>query len=70
MKYLECGNTMKLKTKYGDVSISEDENGAVKVRFDTMDNILIETNSTNSVTFHVLTPRTNVVKTKVNLRSK
>lgn len=59
---------MRIKTKYGDVNIVETKDGAVEVRFDTMDNVLVQMNSTNSVTFHLLTPMTNVVKTKVNLK--
>lgn len=59
---------MKLKTKYGDINIIETDDGAVEVRLDTMDNVLVEMNSTNSITFHVLTPMTNIVKTKKNLK--
>lgn len=61
---------MKLKTKYGDINIIETEEGAVEVRFDTMDNVLVEMNSSNSVTFHILTPMTNIVKTKKNFKEE
>ncbi len=59
---------MKLKTKYGDINIIETDDGAVEVRFDTMDNVLVEMNSTNNITFHVLTPMTNIIKTKKNFK--
>lgn len=51
----------KIKTKYGVINIIEDDNGAVEVRYDTQDNILIEAIRTNSIVFHIVKPRTNKV---------
>lgn len=51
----------KIKTKYGVINIIEDDNGAVEVRYDTQDNILIEVIRTNSIVFHIVKPRTNKV---------
>lgn len=53
----------KIKTKYGIIDIIEDCNGAVEVRYNTQDNVLIETKSTNSIVFHIVKPRTNKVLT-------
>lgn len=51
----------KIKTKYGIIDIIEDDNGAIEVRYNTQDNVLIETKSTNSIVFHIVKPRTNKV---------
>lgn len=53
----------KIKTKYGVINITEDDNGAIEIRYDTQDNVLIEAVRTNSIVFHVLKPRSNKVKT-------
>lgn len=57
----------RIKTKYGAINIIEDDNGAIEVRYDTQDNVLIETKSTNSIVFHILKPRTNRVETIKNI---
>lgn len=58
---------MKIKTKYGEINVSEDELGAVTVRFDTMDDVMVEMKGSNGLKFHIIKPRTNQIKTKLDL---
>lgn len=53
----------KIKTKYGIISITEDENGAIEICYGTMENVLIEPKKANSIVFHTLKPRSNKVLT-------
>lgn len=59
---------MNIKTKYGEIKVIEDENGEIKIYYNTDYDILIQCNATNSITFHTIQPRTNKILTKKNLR--
>lgn len=54
---------MRVKCKYATVNITEDDKGAINVRVDTMDNVMVQMESTNALTFHILRPSGNVIKT-------
>lgn len=58
---------MKVKTKYGELNITEDDYGAVSIVYNSDYEILIESRSTNSLKFHVVKPRSNKILTKSNL---
>lgn len=60
--------TNKIQTKYGIIYITEDEQGAVRVSFNTDDDVMIEMKANNSLVFHILEPRTKNIKTKLNLK--
>lgn len=51
----------KIKTKYGIIKVTENDNGAIEITYDTQDNILIEAKRSNSIVFHIVKPRTNKV---------
>lgn len=61
------GGIMIIKTKYGEINVSEDELGAITVRFDTMDDVMVELIGSNSLKFHIIKPRTNQIRTKLDL---
>lgn len=61
---------MKFKVKYGEINIKEDKNGAVTITFNTDEDVIIEMKSSNSLKFHVVEPRTNKIKTKINLKEE
>lgn len=50
---------MTLKTKYGEIEIVEDTNGKIVVYYDTGCDVMVQVNSTNTVTFHTIQPRIN-----------
>lgn len=56
----------KYNTKFGNVVISEGELGSIKVTYTTDDKVILEVNSSNSITFHSVEPRTNIIKTMLN----
>lgn len=58
---------MKLKTKYGEVIVSEGENGEVEITYCTDYNVLCELKNTNTIKFHTIKPRTDRVLTIKNL---
>ena len=58
---------MKVKTKYGELNITEDDYGAVSIVYNSDYEILIESRSTNSLKLHVVKPRSNRILTKSNL---
>lgn len=61
-------NNNKIETKYGTVVISEDENGAINVTFNSDYSTVTEIKNSNSIIFHSIEPRTNIVKTIKNLK--
>lgn len=61
---------MRVKTKYGELVITEDDYGAISIVYNSDYEILIESKSTNSLKFHVVTPRSNEILTKLNLKQK
>ena len=50
---------MTLKTKYGEIKIVEDTDGKIVVHYDTDCDVMVQVNSTNTVTFHTVQPRIN-----------
>lgn len=58
----------KIKAKYGTIVVSEDENGAVNITFNSDYNIISEMKKSNSITFHCVEPRNNIIKTIKNLK--
>lgn len=58
----------KIETKYGVLYITEDDMGAVTVSFNTDEDIVVEMKASNSLTFHVVEPRTDKIMSKKNLK--
>lgn len=58
----------KIETIYGLLVIIEDDMGAVTVSFNTDEDIMIEMKASNSLTFHVVEPRTDKIISKKNLK--
>ena len=54
---------MRIQTKYGDISIKEDELGGVSVTFNADNPVVIEMRASNALTFHTIGYRSNVVVT-------
>lgn len=50
---------MILKTKYGEIKIVEDIDGKIVVHYDIDCDVMVQVNSTNTVTFHTVQPGTN-----------
>lgn len=58
----------KIETTHGVPYITEDEMGAVTVSLNTDEDIMIEMKASNSLTFHVVEPRTDRIISKKNLK--